>query len=504
MLKSLNYKVFLPPFLFLMLTVIYSLVDNESFLITVKAINTWILDNFGWLFSWSTFLFLLILIVVYFSPLGNKRIGGEDATPLLSKWRWFAITLCTTIATGILFWGTAEPLYHVQTPPSGLGIDANSVDATHFSMSTMFMHWTITPYGIYTLTGLLFALAYYNYKQPFSLGSLLYPLIGNKAHGNFGAIIDIVCLYGLVAGMAASLGTGMLTLMGGLDAILGIPKSDLVLGLVGVAVVLTFITSAASGLMQGIRILSDLNIKAFIGLAIFVFITGPTLYILEIGWSGLVDYLYNFIPRSIDWNSGLDTDWTNAWTIFYWANWFAWAPIAALFLGRLAKGYTVRDYIHYNLIYPSIFGGLWMCIFSGTALYIDATQSGMLYEVLNNEGAENVIFNIINFLPLNEIVSITFLIIVFISYVTAADSNTSAMSGISTIGISPDNPEAPLVIKVIWGGLIGLISWIMVTYVGLDGIRIISVLGGFPALFLIIGVGFGLLKMVFEKGNLKV
>ena len=304
--------------------------------------------------------------------------------------------------------------------------------------------------------------------------------------------------------MAASLGTGMLTLMGGLDAILGIPKSDLVLGLVGVAVVLTFITSAASGLMQGIRILSDLNIKAFIGLAIFVFITGPTLYILEIGWSGLVDYLYNFIPRSIDWNSGLDTDWTNAWTIFYWANWFAWAPIAALFLGRLAKGYTVRDYIHYNLIYPSIFGGLWMCIFSGTALYIDATQSGMLYEVLNNEGAENVIFNIINFLPLNEIVSITFLIIVFISYVTAADSNTSAMSGISTIGISPDNPEAPLVIKVIWGGLIGLISWIMVTYVGLDGIRIISVLGGFPALFLIIGVGFGLLKMVFEKGNLKV
>lgn len=499
MIKSLNKLVFFPPLLILLGTVVYSIYAPDAFLSSVQSANAWVLYNFGGLFSWATFAFLIILLLVYFSPIARIRIGGEDRQPLLSKWRWFAITLCTTIATGILFWGPAEPLYHFNASPVGLGLEQASTAAAQFSMSTMFMHWTLTPYGIYTIAGLLFALTYYNLRQPFSLSALFYPLLGKSAHGKMGQVVDMICLYGLVAGMAASLGTGMLTLMGGMNTVLGIEESNWLLGGIGLLIALTFILSAASGLMKGIRILSDINIKAFIGLALFIMLVGPTVQMFEMGWLGLKDFVRHFIPRSLSLDPGIDQAWENGWTIFYWANWLAWAPITALFLGRLSLGYTVREYIQFNLLLPSLFGGLWMVIFSGTSMSVDEATGGQLYDILQNGGEQNVIFTILADLPLGSIMSVVFLFIVFVSYVTAADSNTSAMSGICTVGITPENPEAPLSIKVIWGVLIGLLAWVMVTQAGVDGIRIISVLGGFPALFLLIIVALGLIRLLFQK-----
>lgn len=501
-MKSLNPWVFFPPLIFLAATVVFSLSNAEHFLRLMNIANAWVLERFGWLFSWATLAFLLILAMVYFSPLAKVRIGGSHAEPILSKWRWFAITLCTTVATGILFWGPAEPLYHLNEPPAGLGFTPGDSKARQFAMSTMFMHWTLTPYGIYTIAGLVFALSYYNLRQPFSLGALLYPVLGRRAHGLIGTFTDIICLYGLVAGMAASLGTGILTLMGGMNIVLGIPPSSFLLAIIGLAIVVTFVISAASGLMRGIRVLSDYNIKAFMGLAIFIFLAGPTLLLLKMGWAGLVDYVYHFLPRSLNIQTGIDKEWQNSWTIFYWANWLAWTPITALFLGQLARGYTVRDYIHYNLLWPALFGGVWMMIFGGTSMAMDQAGDGFLYQILSDKGEQNVIFSILGELPLGGILSVVFLFIVFVSYVTAADSNTSAMSGMSTHGISPENPEAPLWIKVVWGSLIGIIAWVMITYAGVDGIRMLSVLGGFPALFLVLLVSVGILHLVFRRAEL--
>lgn len=501
-MKKLNPYVFWPPFIFLTLTLILSIQAPEKFVEVVGSAQSWILENFGGLFSWGTFLFLLVLMGVYFSPIGKIRIGGREASPILSKWRWFAITLTTTIATGILFWGTAEPMYHLNTPPKGLGIEAGSTEAAVFAMSTMFMHWTLTPYGIYTLAGLTFALVYYNLHQPFSLGSLMYPVLGRAAHGWLGKVVDMICLYSLVAGMAASLGTGIITLSGGIHLLTGVEESSLLLGIICLVIVLCFVASAASGLMKGIRILSDWNIKAFFGLAIFTLLAGPTLSMLELGGKGLLDYVLNFLPRSVSMDSQLDTEWQHGWTIFYWANWLAWAPITALFLGRLSVGYTVRDYIHFNLLLPSLFGGLWMVIFSGTAIGLDMEEGQMLYEVLQNEGPQNVIFSLFGQFPMGLLISFIFLLIAFLSYVTAADSNTSAMSAMSSVGISPENPESPFGIKVIWGLVIGILAWTMIAKAGIDGVKQISVLGGFPALFLIILVGIGLIKMMFDPSSL--
>ncbi|MEM1323938.1 MAG: BCCT family transporter [Bacteroidota bacterium] len=500
--SSLNTKDFLPSILILTPTIVYSLRNNDRFLAQAQGANRWILENFGGLFTWSTFLFLVLLLVVYFSPLAKVRIGGAGAKPLLSKWRWFSIALCTTIATGVLFWGTAEPLYHFHAPPQGLGIEATSSAAGQFAISTLFMHWSFTPYGIYTIAGLVFALSYYNLRQPFSVSSLLYPLLGRWVHGSLGTAMDIICLYGLVAGMAASLGTGVFALMGGLETTLGVPQSNVLLGIIGLVVVLTFIASAITGLNKGIRILSDLNARAFFLLAIFMFLTGPTIYILQLGGESLWDYGRHFLSRSTNIASGINSDWQYDWTIFYFANWMAWAPIAALFLGRLSVGYTVRDFLHFNLLFPSLFVLIWMSIFGGAALELDQATSGALYQVLITEGEQKIMYEVLSELPLGQFASIFTLIIIFISYVTAADSNISAMSAISSRGISPENPEAPLWIKTVWGGLIGTIAWVMITSAGIDGIRLLSILGGFPALFIMIVVAGGLLRLLSQVDTL--
>ncbi len=495
-MRNLKHSVFWPPFLILIASVTYSLIDSDGFTNNATTLNSFLLDKFGWLYSISTLGFFGILVWIYFSPLAKIRIGGKNAQPLLTKWRWFTITLCTTIATGILFWGTSEPLYHLHAPPTGLDIEPNSIESMRFAMSTLFMHWTLIPYGIYTAAGLLFALVYYNLKRPFSLGSMLYPVFGERVEGGIGKTIDAICLYSLVAGMAASLGTGILTIAGGLNTLYDIKSNAFILSIIALVIVATFVLSAISGLMKGIRLLSDWNIKAFIVLAIFVFICGPSLFILKIGVESIGEFLQTFLQRSLYVGLSPEDNWSESWTIFYWANWLAWAPISALFLGRLSLGYTVREFIHFNLVFPSIFGAIWMMIFGGTSLHLDYFGAGSpIYEILQNEGIENVAFAILGELPFAQIVSFLFLVIVFLSFVTASDSNTSAMSGLSSTGISPDNPEPSLFIKVIWGVTIGAVSLIMIINSGIDGVKMASNLGGLPALFFMILAAGALVKL---------
>lgn len=503
LLKRLNRTVFFPPIILLVFTVLLSQLYGDEFVSTLQVANQWILDHFSGLFSWTALLILGLVIVVYFSKLGGWRIGGSDARPILSKWKWFAVTICTTIATGILFWGVAEPIFHFSTPPPNLGITAGSKEAMTFAMSSLMMHWTLTPYAIYTLAGLVFAVSFYNLRQPFSLGSMVSPLFGDQMNPNVSNFIDIVCLYGLVAGMAASLGTGLLSVMGGLDHLLGWSKTSWGLALITGAIVVTFIVSAVSGLMKGIRILSDINIRLFILLALFVFLAGPTWALLELGLSGVSEYAAHMVSRSLNLDNALGQKWFNSWTVFNWANWLAWTPITAVFLGRIARGYTVRTFIIFNLVIPSIFGAAWMMIFGGSALLIDFNQGGVLSESLRANGPESLVYLVLGDLPFAIVVSTVFVVLIFLSYVTAADSNTSAMSALSTSGISLDQIEAPVRIKVIWGVLIGLVAWVMVSSVGIEGIKMTSILGGFPILFFMIAVSMSAVVLMIRSRKVK-
>ena len=491
-LRSLRPIVFWLPVGTLMAAVIASVVNFEGLMAVTSAINTWILAHFSVAFSWGTLLFVLSCLWAYFSPLGRVRIGGADAEPILSKWNWFSVTLCTTIAIGILFWATAEPVFHLNGPPKGLGIAPGSAEAAEFAMTSLFMHWSFTPYAIYCVPGLAFALAYYNLGKDYSLSGPLSLVFGPRLKGIGSDIIDALALFALVAGVAASLGAGMMSISGGIAKVTGIANTPLLQGLVTIAIVGAFVISSVAGLQRGIRVLSDINIKFFFGLCLFVFIAGPTLYILESGWQGLQNYAAEFLPRSVGMGVGDDKAWAQDWTVFYWANWLAWAPITALFLGRISRGYTVRQYITVNFFLPSLFAIIWMSIFGGAAMHIDLAEAGVLNEALARFGPESIAYEVLARYPFASLLMAVFVFVSFISYVTAADSNTEAIAGVCQKTPADHNIEAAstghstTVIKIILAFFIGAAAYVMTAFSGIDGVRMMSNLGGLPALILVL------------------
>nr|CDQ33666.1 Glycine betaine-Na(+) symporter [Virgibacillus halodenitrificans] len=486
MQTSLRPLVFWPTFLVLLAAVIASYVNLDAFLATASALNDAILDNFAWLFSLGSLYLLVLAVIVYFSPLGKLRIGGEQATPMLSRLRWFSITLCTTLAVGVLFWTTAEPLYHFMGPPESLGLEAGSSDAMLFAMSTMFLHWSFTPYAIYAVPALIFALAFYNLRLRFSISSMLEPLFGPKVK-RFGGLIDAVSLYALVAGMASSLGTGALTLAGGAGQYLGGETSPLRLGVVIALIVVTFVISAASGLQKGIARLSSLNAILLLILGVFIFVVGPTSFMLSLGVESFGVYLDNFFTKSLFTGAAGEDQWPQWWSIFYWAVWFAWAPMAALFLGKISRGYTVREFLRVNLFYPALFASAWVIIFSGAALYFQAHTGIDLHAILNDRGVENVLYELFRQMPFAGVWIPLLLFIAYISYVTAADSQTDAIGNLCTRGLTADSDlNTGVSMKVLWGVIVGIVSWVMVSFVGIDGIKMLSNLGGLPALIVVL------------------
>jgi choline-glycine betaine transporter len=259
-------------------------------------------------------------------------------------------------------------------------------------------------------------------------------------------------------------------------------------------IVASFLISAAMGLQKGIAGLSVLNTWLFFAIIAFALVAGPTAKMFGLSLRAAGEYFTTFIPR----NLGLDVDgaWSRQWTIFYWGNWFAWAPVTALFLGRLAIGYSVREFILMNLVLPSLFGALWMTAIAGSAIAIDQQSGASLYSVIAAKGPDSVLFRLFDALGGGPAATGLILFTIFLSYVAGADANVSAMSALSTRGITPDAPEAPMGVQSVWGIAVGLVAIVLVAGSGLDGIRMMSVLGGFPALFVIIGAALSLTVML--------
>jgi glycine betaine transporter len=490
--------VFWPSLLLLGGGVLYTLVGGDSAVAKLNAAARAITLSLSAPLSITALAMLAVCVVVAVSPLGAVRLGGPQAKPELTKWQYFSIALCTTVAVGILFWATAEPLYQYQAPPTSLGIEPESQAARVFAMSTLLQHWTLIPYSMYAVPAVLFALMFYNLGQPFRLSSCLYPLLGRWSRGGIGVLVDTVCLFALVAGMAASLGAGILTLGGGLHFLFGVPSGPFLWVVIGVGVVVSFIVSAVSGLQKGVRVLSDLNTKVFFVLMLLIAVLGPSGDRIALTFAGIQDYFVNLVPRGLLLQFQPDDPWTLAWTLFYWTNWMAWAPVTALFLGRISKGYTVRQMMAYTLLLPSLFVTVWMGILGGSALVMES-QSHTLLISLTEEGPESIIYSILQTMPMGSVLAGIFVLGVFVSYVTAADSNTMAMAGLCWSGISPDSPDPPANLKVLWGCIVGSLSVIMICSAGINGVKALSNLGGIPALFFEMACAVSLLLLVVNR-----
>ncbi|MBR6444336.1 MAG: BCCT family transporter [Firmicutes bacterium] len=496
--KKIRWGVFLVPWILAILVIILNFVSGEAFNSVIMSVTSFILDDFSWLFALMAFICVILIIAAYFSKFGRVRIGGRNAKPIMNMSNYVWIVLCTIMAAGILLWACAEPMYHYYGPPASVA--AESPGAIEFIMKDIFLEWTFTPMCIYGVPAILFAFLFYNAKKSYSLGNLLYPTLNYERAQKFSPVVDVICLLALVCGMAASMGSAVFLVTGGMSTLTngGISSTVLSWTIVAAIIVAAFVASAVSGIMKGIRILSTINSRIYIGLGIFVFIFGPTFYILNMTIEGFGAYLTDFAKQSLFLSAGDGDKWAMWWPVFYWCNWMAWMPVTAAFLGRISRGYTVREAIRVIVVFPALFSVVWLGLFSTTSLYYELQGKG-INEAMTNGGTEYATYAVFQQMPIATIAIAVFLIVVFISFVTASDSNTNAMSGLCTSGLSADDAESPTWLKIVWGVTIGAMCVIFIAaFQSTDALKYLSNLGGFPVVFFLIIISISFVKVMMN------
>jgi choline-glycine betaine transporter len=502
--KSLRHIAFWPPAILFVAAAIWNFADNEGFTTGINAANTWIIANLAWAFSLGVLAALGVVIYAMVSRFGDVRIGGRNAKPMLGGVQFFSITLTTIIAVGILFWGTSEPLYHLLYPPESLHLTPGSPEAEVFAVSTMFIHWGFLPLAIYALPTVLFAFAFYNMRKPYTIASTLVPIFGDKILGKWSQGLDAIVMYSLVAGMAASLGTGILSVSGGLAFLTGWQSGLVSWAVVDIAIVVTFVISPITGLFNGIKWLSEANMILFVFLFVFVLIFGGTAFVLNLSTEAFANSVANFFPKAAFTGAAAGDAWAGGWTIFYWCNWLSWAPVSGMFLGRIAYGHTVRKALTVQFLLPAIFDILWVGVFASAAIKIEKDNPGALSGALK-KGTEYVQYAFFDHFPMALLLIPIFVVVVFLSYVTGSDAYTTTLGGLSTAGISAESPEPSRWQKIFWGVLLGIVAWVLLAATnGTDGIKMLSNLGGVPALFLTVLMAFSLVKVASNPSKYDV
>ena len=494
--KPIRWGVFLVPWLLAVATIILNLVNGEAFNSVIMSVTSFILDDFDWLFSLMAFICVVLVAAAYFTPFGNVRIGGSKAKPVLNKSNYIWIVLCTIMAAGILLWACAEPMYHYFSPPSS--VTPESPDAINFIMKDIFLEWTFTPMCIYGMPAILFAFLFFNAKKKYSIGTMLYPAISYEKAEKASPVVDCICLLALVCGMAASMGSAVFLVADGTSSLTGgaVKSNALMWTIIAAVIVAAFVASAVSGVMNGIRILSTINSRIYMALGIFVFIFGPTFYILKLTIEGFGAYLSSFCQSSLFISAADGDGWAMWWPVFYWCNWMAWMPVTSTFLARISKGYSVKECIRVIVVYPALFSVAWLGLFSSSSIYYELAGKG-INDAMVNGGTASATYAVLQQLPIPVVSIALFLAIVFVSFITASDSNTNAMAGLCTEGISVEDTESPSWLKIVWGVTVGALCVIFINaFQSTDALKYLSNLGGFPIVFLLIFITISFVKVM--------
>lgn len=494
--KNIRWPIFLIPWLLVVATIILNLVNGDAFSSVIMAITNFILEQFDWLFALMAFLCVVLVVAAYFSPFGNVRIGGSKAKPMLNQTNYIWIVLCTIMAAGILLWACAEPMYHYYNPPASVAPESS--EAITFIMKDIFLEWTFTPMCIYGMPAILFAFLFYNAKKKYSIGSMFYPAFNSKIADKAAPVVDCICLFALVCGMAASMGSAIFLVADGTSSLSGgaIKSTATLWTIIAVVIVVAFVASAVSGVMQGIRILSTLNSRIYMVLGLFVFLFGPTAYILKLTVEGFGAYLSTFCQSSLFVSAADGDGWAMWWPVFYWCNWMAWMPVTSTFLGKISKGYSVKEVIRVIVVFPSLFSVAWLGLFSASSIYFELAGKG-INEAMLAGGTASATYAVLQQLPIPVISIAVFLAIVFVSFITASDSNTNAMAGLCADGVTTEDTESPAWLKIVWGVTIGVLCVIFLrAFQTTDALKYLSNLGGFPIVFLLIIIAVSFVKVM--------
>jgi choline/carnitine/betaine transport len=453
----------------------------------------WVVHNMGWLFSLVASGFVLFVIWLAAGKFGRIPLGRDDEGPEFKTVSWIAMMFSAGMGIGLMFYGVSEPLSHFVTPPPGTGAPGNP-EAVQNAMATTLFHWTLHPWAIYAVVGLAIAYGVFRKGRSLLISSAFAPLLGEKrAGGPAGRVIDILAIFATLFGSAASLGLGALQIGSGLEIVAGLGTAGNAL-LVAIIVVLTlcFILSAVSGVAKGIQWLSNTNMVLAVVLAVFVFVVGPTVFILNLVPTAVGSYFQDLAMMSARTDAAGGSamkEWLSGWTIFYWAWWVSWTPFVGIFIARISRGRTVRQFVTGVLLVPSVVSLVWFAIFGGAGIH----QQRRGTDLASQATAEGSLFAMLSNLPLSTITSVIVMVLVAIFFVSGADAASIVMGTLSERGtLKPSRKTV-----IFWGGATGAVAAVMLLVGGedaLSGLQNITIVAALPFLVVMVGLAISLVK----------
>ena len=486
---SFNPLVIGATLFFVVLLVAMILIAPEQTQTLLNAAKSGIFANFSWFYVLAFSVFLGFLVILSVSSLGNIKLGNDEEEPEFGFLSWLAMLFAAGMGVGLMFFGVAEPLTHYLSDITTGSAEHKQQEAL---LHTLF-HWGIHAWAVYGTIALALAYFGFRYKLPLALRSCFYPLLKERINGKLGDLIDIMALLATLFGVITTLGFGASQLGAGLHQLGWISENSFSLQVVVIAVVMSLaIFSAISGVGKGVKILSELNLTLAFCLLIFVLVTGPTLYLLSAFSDNIGTYLSNLVQLSFKTYvyEQEHTGWFSGWTILYWAWWCSWAPFVGLFIARISKGRTIREFIFGVLVIPSMFGILWFTVFGNTAIWLnDGEAAGTLGQMISSP--ETLLFKFLDYLPLSGVTGLVSLVVISLFFITSADSGIYVLNNIAS---RDKSLAAPRWQAVMWGVLMSVVAIVLMQSGGLANLQAMTLLVALPFAMLMLLMCFSLWK----------
>ena len=447
-----------------------------------NEIKLWITDKLGWYYLILTTIIVFFCVFLMFSPIGKLKLGKPNDKPEFNTISWFAMLFSAGMGIGLVFYGAAEPMAHFAAPPTA---EPETKAAYTEALRSTFFHWGFHAWAIYGVVALALAYAQFRKGEPGLISRTLRPMLGNKVEGPIGTIIDVLAVFATVVGVAVSLGMGALQINGGLNYLFDVPNNIWVQGIIITIVTILFLISAWSGLSKGIQYLSNLNISLGLLLMIIVLIIGPTVLILNMMTSSTGSLLNSFLANSFDTaaQNPQKREWMSSWTLYYWGWWLSWSPFVGIFIARVSKGRSIREFIGGVLLVPAIVSFIWFSVFG--VLGIEAGKKDPKFFEMS---AEAQLFGVFNDLPFGIVLSLIALVLIGSFFITSADSATFVLGMQTSFGsLEPTN-----FVKVTWGIAQSLIAFVLLFAGGGDGaealnaIQSAAIISALPFSFVVI------------------
>ncbi|MEC8883587.1 MAG: BCCT family transporter [Bacteroidota bacterium] len=487
---EVNGPVFFTSAIFIIISIALTLIYEKKAEKIFADIQHAVAEKADWFFILTINLFLIFLVYLALGKYGKLRIGGQKAKPEFKTMSWFAMLFSAGMGIGLLFFGVAEPVKHLMSPPTA---EPNTVAAAQEAMNFTFLHWGFHAWAVYALVGL--ALSYFTYSRglPFTIRSIFYPFLGDKIHGKIGDAIDVFAVLATLFGLATSLGFGVQQIASGLNHVFGLPDGILTQVLLIAGITLVATTSVVLGVDKGVRILSEWNMRVAVVLLLLALILGPTLFIFRSFVENTGSYLFNFLKISTWSETFSGTSWQNDWTVFYWGWWIGWSPFVGMFIARISKGRTIREFILGVLLVPSLVTFFWMSSFGSVAIQ-QALGGDMTIVSAVKDDIATALFVFFEDYPLSMIINIVAVILIAGFFITSSDSGSLVVDSLTSGG----KIEAPVGQRIFWAVTEGTVAAVLLIGGGLEALQTATIVTGLPFAIILLIMCYSLYKGLRE------